>query len=432
MKRPIIIILLVLALLLVLAGIGAVILFATGEFALNRPPAFLNQGLIYATTEESKTLKVDGPVTLNVVDDAGDVTVTGGDGEQVTVKVVKTGSAFTQAGAELDLQNIQYDIQQDGNTITLTYDLKERNTQDLDTVDFIVSLPSDATVDVNGGLGEVGVSDINGSVTIVNDFGEVTVDNVEGGLSVNTQSGQVDVSSINAGSENIELSSGFGKVSLAEASGKDITLHSKSGVLEMQDVRASGNAEMTTDFGDTYFTGGSANSLSVETNSGKVTVKTLTLRGALTAKSEFGEIDVEQVKAASYDLQTNSGSITAEGVSGQVKAHSGFGSVTITRADSATLDLSTRSGPVTFEGSLGEGPHTLESDFGEINLTIPADSALNVDLRTNFGTINSEIPITVVLSGEQERGHQTGTMNDGGDQLTVETGSGSISIEAGK
>jgi DUF4097 and DUF4098 domain-containing protein YvlB len=432
MKRPVVIILLVIAFLFVLVGIGTIILFATGEFSLARSPVSLDQGLIYATTEESQTLDVDGPVNLQVIDDAGDVTVTGGEGEQVTVRVVKTASAFTQARAELDLQDIEYDIRQDGNDITLTYEVADHNTRDLDTVDFIIAVPTDATVDVDAGLGAVGVSEVDGDVTILNDFGEVTVENVAGGIDVDTHSGKVDASSINAGGKNIELSSGFGTVSLERASGNDVTLDSKSGVIEMTDVRASGTVTMSTDFGDARFHSGSANVLNVETNSGKVTLSALTVRGAVTAGSEFGEIDVEQVKAASYDLQTSSGSVTADGVLGQVKAHSGFGSVTVKNADSVTLDLSTQSGPVEFEGSLGEGPHSVRSEFGEIRLTIPADSALDVDLTTDFGSISSEIPIMVILSGDAQKGHQTGTINEGGDQLTVETGSGSISIEAGQ
>jgi DUF4097 and DUF4098 domain-containing protein YvlB len=156
------------------------------------------------------------------------------------------------------------------------------------------------------------------------------------------------------------------------------------------------------------------------------------MSGALTAKSEFGEISLEQVKATSYDLQTNSGSITVDGASGKVKAHSGFGSVIVKNADSATLDLNTQSGSVEFTGSLGDGPHTVSTDFGEIKLTLPADSALDVDLKTDFGNITSDIPITVILSGDTEKSHQTGTMNDGGAQLNVETQSGNISIQAGK
>jgi DUF4097 and DUF4098 domain-containing protein YvlB len=180
------------------------------------------------------------------------------------------------------------------------------------------------------------------------------------------------------------------------------------------------------------FNTGSGNLLNVETNSGKVSLESLNLQEALTAKSEFGEISLAQVKAASYDVQTNSGSITIDGAVGKVKAHSGFGSVTVKNADSVTLDLSTQSGSVEFEGSLGDGPHTVHSDFGGISLTIPADSALNVDLKTNFGSIKSDIPITVVLSGKIEQSHQTGTINAGGAQLKVETDSGDISILAAK
>jgi len=55
-----------------------------------------------------------------------------------------------------------------------------------------------------------------------------------------------------------------------------------------------------------------------------------------------------------------------------------------------------------------------------------------VDLKTDFGSIQSDIPITVTLTGEIKGSYQTGTMNDGGGQLTVETGSGSISIKASK
>lgn len=429
MKKPIVITLLVAAFLFVLAGIGATLFFVFGTgggtLGLTRNP-------FHATAEENKTLNVKGPITLKVRDDAGEVKVMSGKAEdKVLVKVVKTGSAFTQAGAEQELKNIKYEIKQNGDTVTLTYkidNLEFDNTVNM--VDFIVTVPAETTVDVKANLGTVSVSDTTGNVSIVNSFGDVTLQNIEGGVTVKTQSGKVDASSINAGEETIKLDSGFGAVSLEKASGKDITLTSSSGALEMSDVRASGAVEMSTDFGDIRLNKGSANSLTVDTNSGKITLEALTLKEGLIAKSEFGDINLEQVKAGSYELQTNSGSVTVDGANGKVKVRSGFGSLTVKNADSVTLDLDTQSGDVEFEGSLGDGPHTIRTDFGAIKLTLPADSALNVDLATDFGKITSDIPITVVLSGDTEKSHQTGTMNDGGAQLTVETQSGDISIQA--
>lgn len=426
MKRTIVIILLAVALLFVLAGIGAVVFFGIG----GRNMVF-NPTLVYATKEENRTLNTDGPVTLDVRDDAGSVTVTGGEDDQVTVKVVKTGAASTQAGAERDLQNIKYEIKQTGNTVSLIYDLTSMSVNDdVDTVDFIVTVPMETTVSVNSGFGEVSISDTDGDVDIENSFGAVTVQNVQGALTVVTQSGQVRAVSVNGGREDISLSSGFGNVLLEKASGGEIRLESQSGMLEMKDVRASGPVEMITDFGDADFTTGSADELTVETNSGQVTLSRLNIQGLLTVTDEFGTIELNQVNADSYDLETNSGSVTVDGAQGNVKAHSGFGSVILTNAENVTIDLNTQSGSVDFEGSLGEGPHSVHSDFGEIILSLPADSALDVDLQTDFGTIKSDIPITVILSGDAEKNRQTGTMNEGGAQLTVETGSGGISIRS--
>lgn len=432
MKRTIVIILLAFALLFVLAGIAAVVIFTTNGFQTNNPFDVRN---ISSTLEESKTLKVDTkkPVTLQIVDDAGEVTVIGDDVNTVQVKAVKTAYDSSQSRADQEVKSIKYTIEQKGNTITLKYELpKSMNFNNkVNTVDFVVTVPTETLVDVNT-FGEVNVSSTKGNANIVTSFGNVTVQKVEGSISVETQSGQVEASTINSGSEDINLKSGFGTVSLKEATGKDITLTSQSGTIEMSDVQASGDIQMNTDFGDVKFNRGSANLLSIKTNSGKVTLHQLNLKGTVTAKSEFGEIDVEQVKAASYDLDTNSGSVTADGVTGKVKAHSGFGSVTVRNAEAVTLDLSTQSGSVDFEGSLGKGPHTVSSQFGSINLVIPADSALNADLKTNFGTIQSDIPLTVTLSGEVKKEHQTGTMNGGGEQFTVETESGDITIEARK
>jgi DUF4097 and DUF4098 domain-containing protein YvlB len=432
MKRPLLIVLLSLALALVCLGIGAVVFFAANRgFPTNSP--FDNRN-ISSVLEESKTLKVDTkkPIDLKVLSAAGEVTVTGADVDSIQLKAVKTAYDSTQARADQEVKTIKYAVEQTGNQITLRYEIPDSMNfnNKVNTVDFILTVPAKTNIDVDAGFGEISVSNIDGEVALVNDLGEVTAKSIRGRLHVETQSGAVTASSIDAGSQDIELTSGFGKVSLKEASSKEIRLTSQSGVLQMSDVRASGDVTMATDFGDASFDGGSAGALEITTKSGKVTLKDLNLRGALTARTEFGEIGLEQVKAASYDLETNSGSVTADGVLGKVRAHSGFGSVTVTRGDAVTLDLSTKSGPVSFEGSLGKGPHTVTSDFGEISLTLPADSALDVDLKTNFGSIKSEIPMTVTLTGELENGRQTGTMNNGGEPLTVETGSGSISIQA--
>lgn len=434
MKRPIVITLLVIALTFVCLGIGAVIFFAAnGGFPTNNPFDVRN---IPSTLEESKTLKVDTkkPLTLKVIDDAGDVTVTGADVDTVQVKVVKTAYDSTQARADGEVKGIKYTIEQTGSTITLKYELpKSMNfSNNINTVDFIVTVPHEVTVDVNGSTGEVSVASTKGNVDIKNSFGDVTIEDIEGALSAKTNSGEVNATSIVAGSENIDLSSDFGGVTLKKAGGKDIILDSNSGTITLSEVRATGDLTTNTDFGNTKFENGSADSLHIETNSGEVSLVKINITKEIFVKDDFGDIELEQALAASYDLHVNSGAITVDGAKGKLKADSDFGNITITNAQSVTLTIETNSGTVEFSGSLGVGPHFIKSDFGGIDISLPTDTKLTVDLKTDFGTIKSDLPITIVLNGSSSNSnsdHIGGSINGGGEQLTVQANSGNINIK---
>ena len=427
MKKPLVITLLVLALLFVLAGIGAVVFFTArnvGSFVLDRPS-------VSATAEESKTLNVEGgPVNLIVNDGAGDVSVIGGDGDTVDIEVVKTGNAPTQARAEQDLEDIQYVVRQDGNTITLTYELDKIRTDNVDTVDFTITVPVETSVQVETSLGEVSVSGINGDTTITNDFGTISVENITGALSANSNSGRLDVNSVKAGSQDIDIHSGFGQVTAEQLSGKNISITSSSGMIELNNIRATGDLLTSSDFGNVTYKNGSSASLDVGTKSGKVSITKVNIRNGLKIQNDFGEIELVQAMAGSYDIHTNSGSIDIDGAQNSLKAHTDFGSITIKNAESTTLDLDTKSGTIEFNGSLGSGPHMVNSDFGQIDLYIPTDTELKMSLETDFGNISSEIPITVILEGNLERNKQEGTINGGGDLLTVRTKSGDINIAA--
>jgi DUF4097 and DUF4098 domain-containing protein YvlB len=436
MKRPLVITLLVIALAFVCLGIGAVIFFAAnGGLPTNNP---FDRRNVSSVQEESKTLKVDAdkPVTLRVTDDSGAVTVTGADVETVQVKVVKTAYDSSQSRADEEVKGIRYTIEQSGNTITLKYELpKSMNFNNkVNTVDFIVTVPTATAVDIDSNFGDVSITGIKGNAVVVNDFGQVALEEVEGALSVSTNSGEVTAASIKAGSADIELQSDFGAVELRNASGRNIILDSNSGTITLQDVRATSDIKTNTDFGDTSFENGSSNSLSIETNSGRVSLVKVRVSKEIKVQDDFGEIELEQASASSYDLHTNSGSITVSDAKGKLKAHTDFGGIKIRNAQSVTLDLQTNSGTVEFIGSLGAGPHIVQSDFGEIDLTLPADSKLNVDLSTNFGNIKSDLPITVTLNGTSNSdGDQiVGSINGGGDQFTAQTNSGSVTIHTGE
>jgi hypothetical protein len=437
MKRPIVIVLLTVALTLVCLGIGGVLFFTfNGGFPTNNIFDVQN---ISSQVEESKTVKVDAkkPLTLNVIDDAGNVTVTGGDVETVQVKVVKTAYASTQAKADEKVKSIKYTVEQGGNTVTIKYELpKNINiSNNLNTVDFIITVPNETTVDVNSNTGEVNVANIKGNTTLEVSFGAVGLENIAGAVNVTSNGGDITAKSIKAGAEDIYLHSDFGALTLEKADGKNITVTSNSGEIKLTDVRATENMETKTDFGKTTYQNGSAKALNIKTNGGDVDVEKVKLTGEIHIEDDFGAINLKQVDAGSYDLKSNGGSISIDGAKGNLKAHTDFGKITIENAVDVTLDLKSNGGDIEFSGSLGEGPHSVQTDFGAVTLTLPGDSKLIVDIKTDFGKIKSDLPIAVTFSGETNVNNGediNGTINGGGAQLTVKTNGGNININASK
>ncbi|MGQ0601932.1 MAG: DUF4097 family beta strand repeat-containing protein [Anaerolineales bacterium] len=378
-----------------MVAIGALTLreFAGGDFRFRFGDFRLNTELAESTEEQR--FSVNEPAMLIVENDTGEVIVTAGDTDEIVVSIHKIGYAATQAEAEAERDAIQVLLTQQGDTVRVVYQRPSEVVLVGDArgeqVDFTITVPVSTVVNVTSGAGRVALMGTTGVADLHSDFGDITVLDLTGKLIAATNSGTITARRIRAGEADIELRSDFGTVTLEDATAKAVSLRSSSGKLELTDVTAAGKVVADTDFGS------------------------ISLRG---------------VSGDAYDLKTNSGEITVVGASGPLKAHTDFGQITITEALTVTLDLKSNSGNIDFSGSLGKGPHSARTDFGRVTLALPKDTAATVDLSTDFGKINTQFPITV--SGdlkEQDATRFTGPLNGGGEELTIHTNSGNITLE---
>ncbi len=384
---------LVLALVVLCAGIMAVSWFSIAR--LSRTGVnwrVFSADIVSAEADEEQRFAMSGPAVLSVENGAGDVTVTGGEGAEIVVAAHKTAWGPTQAQAEAALTALKVTITQDGNTVTVRVEQPEKivvaGSSRSDTVDFTVSVPTETSASASTSFGDVTLSGTTGDADLKTEFGEVNVQDVKGSVTAESSSGAIGAKRVGAEDQTLKLETSFGKITLEDAAAADVSLQSNSGEIELTRVEVG---------------------------------------GAVSVKADFGAVTLGQVAAETYDLGTKSGKITVHGAHGALKAHTDFGDVEVTEATEADLDLSSNSGSIHFAGSLGEGPHTVKTDFGSIQLTLPEKAALTFDLKTSFGKIKSSFPITT--SGDLENDHWRGTINGGGASLTAQTNSGDISLE---
>lgn len=348
-------------------NIGAMVSMPSSIFT-NRWMWFSNPNYS-ATSEEEKRFTVNTPAKLQMNSGVGKIDVVGGSGKEIVVSARKKAYGATQADADAALAAMKVTMTQDGDTVTV--DVTPQNTvnraQFSDNVQFTVTVPEETAVNVVSTFGDIKLAKTKGNVDLKTSAGEVRVSDVQG---------------------NVTIQSDFGEIRL-----ENITTET----------------------------------LSAKSNAGSIRLTQVTAKDAVTVRTDFGNMVLERVTAKSYDLKTNAGKIEMTGAQGAVKVQNDFGSIVINDGDKVQLDLKSNNGAIRYAGSLGDGPHNVRTDFGSITLILPKDSALNASLKTDFGSIKSDLPIS--LSGTQSRTSWEGTTNGGGASLTAKTNNGSIAIE---
>jgi len=426
-------------LILILLGLCGVSLFALwqGYQMVNASGIHVNLSTktVKATGMEEKTLKVNGPVDLVVQTNLGDdITIQTGSDGQVHILAEKTAWGSGEDDAQEMLKRLTIVTEQTGNKIKVTVQQPvEVNALHIGpvggSVKFTITVPVETSVNLSSDNGDLNLAGTQGAAVLDTSFGEVNVKDVTGSLTVTTSNGKITAKNIQAGEYPVNLQTDFGDVSVETVSAGDVTAKSTNGDLNLKNIEALGKLDVRSDFGGLEIRSSHALALEAHTSNGKVLVKDADFSGEVNVSSDFGDLALEAVRSDGMDLKTQNGQVTVSGAHGKIVAHSNYGNVEVS-AEDANLTLTSDNGKIIFSGSLGEGEHTLQSDFGDIVLTLPAETALSFDLKTDFGKLKSDFPVT--LSGEIEEKHWKGVINGGGALLKISTQNGNITLQISK
>ncbi len=434
MRRTITVVLVLL--LLAICAASAFSLFPLYQWIRTSGMRFsgLNIETFSAEATEDKVANVNGPVSLRVENDFGDITVSPGTDGQVSIHSVKKGWGSSQADADAALKEVTVVIEQTGNRVQVSV---KRPSQvggiqignHGSSVAFTISAPVQTAAILYSANGDVSLNGVTGKADLSSSFGKLDVSRVTGDVHAKTSNGAVTASDI-TGAAKISLESEFGSISLTNAQAGEISATTNNGAVTLDGFKAAQNLTLNSEFGDIDARQGEAASADVHSSNGAIRLEKLTISGPVTVKSSFGGVTLDAVSAQHYDLKTDNGKISAFGVDGAIKAHSSFGEVEVLDAQQAVLDLSSENGALTFSGTLGKGDQLLKSSMGSIDMTIQPDAALNVDLQTSFGKVKSDFAISI--SGEVNANHWLGSINGGGDRLTITTQNGNINLKKSK
>jgi DUF4097 and DUF4098 domain-containing protein YvlB len=344
----------------------------------NSRVVFGNLRLFYRTdthVEETldETFVVDGPVTLNLDSDFSNVMVTGSDQEQVDVNA----SLDLWGSDEEDARNqLVVHMSQEGNHITIRVERTETiyiftTYRKGSSADFEIRVPFETSLQLINTNGDLAVKDIDGTIELTSSFGDIHVEDVNGMVSAQSNNGDITLIDVSEGGD-LDAETKFGDVDLQELSANSLIVRSQNGAIQLEGISVEGILDLQTKFGLVTLQDVTAERLTAQSDNGGVRAEGVELEGALELESNFGDVTAIDVQAFSYRLKSHNGNLTLHGCSGPLDLQTNFGEIEVKDAAEAGLTLATKNGKITFFGTLAiEGIHSLESEFGGIQLVPP-------------------------------------------------------------
>jgi hypothetical protein len=180
-------------------------------------------------------------------------------------------------------------------------------------------------------------------------------------------------------------------------------------------VPAATSLQINTDSGSVSVTG--IGNTTIHTTNGGLDLADIT--GTVNATTDSGDINAHDIKGTTT-LQSSSGSIHLTSISGQVNATTQSGDVIATQvALSGQSTLRTTNGSVRVTATLDpHGTYTMETDSGDADLTIPANSAFALNAGTGSGSVHNDFNSTTVGNAPRAT-------------ITIRVGNGSINVDQG-
>lgn len=316
--------------------------------------------------------------------DRFDVSTTNGN---IVVSVWSKDEVFVKA-SKIDVEDVKdFKFIQTGNTVSLEFKGQNSNNFKLE-----ISLPSYMMLDFSTGGGNITINDkINGSVDVTTGGGNVTLNDVENTLSISTGGGNVSTGTV---SNQAEISTGGGEVKVTSALKK----------------------------------------LEISTGGGNITV------GSIGGKAEIstggGSISIGNI-SGNTELSTGGGNINLDGAIGNVEASTGGGNITLKNI-SGSVEANTAGGNIYAELNPGNNSNSdLNTAGGDINLTIPADSKVNIVATVYVGNRANDPDVEKMIKSDYEPATVNKTsntliekfiINGGGSLIELNTASGKIKI----
>src|SRR6266481_9176669 len=317
---------------------------------------------------------------LHVNDERGTITVNVGDGKTMKVSVRKQVRAEKEQDAENYNSKTKPQITVGDTIVTLNANTQGAGDKGV-TADMDIYVPLNTALVITSGRGDVTIAGMSSSVEVNHHRGEVNINDHTGNVSLN-----LDGSSAR----------------LAHVKG-DVTIQGKANEVAVEDV--DGAVHLNGEFQE------SVRLVRVS--------KTVSFRSSRT-EMEFARLDGR--------LDLDSGDLRADSLSGPMRLTTRSKDVAL-EGLSGDLRLEDENGTVEV-GLHNPGNIQIENRKGDVQVTIPPNTAIKIEARSRGGEISSDFSELQINNGDGQAS-ANGSIGNNGPKLVINNEHGTVEIRKG-
>lgn len=169
---------------------------------------------------------------------------------------------------------------------------------------------------------------------------------------------------------------------------------------------------------------GHTGQLGLDTGSGDVSVTNV--EGDLNVDTGSGAVSLADIRADDLSIDTGSGDVTGRGLrAADLNVDTGSGTIELSGVEASVIGLDTGSGDIRLALAGGVTELDVDTGSGAVVLTVQDGFSAALRIETSSGDIETEVPVQVTRRG---RGELVGIIGSGGGRVTIETGSGDVTI----
>ena len=318
--------------------------------------------------------------TLHVNDDRGTITVNVADGKTMKVSVRKKVRAEKEEDAENYNRKTKPEITVADKVVTLNANTQGAGDKGV-TTDMDVYVPANTALAITSSRGDVTIAGMSANVEVNHHRGEVSINDHTGNVSLNLDGSSVRLGHIKG----------------------DVSIQGKGNEVAVEDVEGAVHVN-----GEFYETTRMVRiSKAVSFHSSRTELEFSRLDGRL-------DLDSDNLRADSLSgpmrLTTRSKDITLEGLSGDLRLEDSNGTVDV--------------------GLYKPGNIQIDNRKGDVQVSIPPNTAIKVEGRTREGEIESDFE-EIKVDKHDNQSSASGSIGTNGPKLVVNCDKGGIEIRKG-